>query len=689
LLSKKRSTILKNIFSSDVGDKAMCGIFGFVTKDGKRYSSEQIQKTVEVLFKLSESRGKEAAGIAVKNDSSINVLKSPLSASDFLKTPEYKKFAKDNLKNSKSFLALIGHSRLATHGSEYSSNNNQPVIKDDAVCVHNGIVANDAELWNRFPELKRESEVDTEVLLSILQLYLKNTGSLFSAVTKTFEAIEGSASLAVLFNNNYSLLLTSNTGSLYFCLDKGNDALVFGSERYIVEEFIQQSGFNFDKENIKQIAPRTGHVLDIKKLSLFSFSFSDNDISLKIEPHTKVPFDNRSKDESINLLNQKAEYYKLTEETKKAMTAVWENLYAKDLKRCKKCLLSESMSFVDFDEEGICNYCRDHKKIKYLGQNELEKIVAPFRRDDGRPDCIAMFSGGRDSSYGLYYIKQVLKLNPVAFTYDWGVLTDLGRRNEARVCGELGIEHIIISADIRKKRRYIKNNVEAWLKKPDLGMVPLFMAGDKELLKQIEWLKKRMGLKISLDSAAPAYESDLIKVGFAGVSTSHQEEYHSMPLATKAKLTKYYLWQYLKNPAYFNRSMFDAAYAFYCSFVFHLTSLHIFNYIEWEEKKIISTIVDKFKWEKEKDTAATWRIDDGTAPFYNYIYLAAGGVTENDIFRSIQIRENQIDRETAYRLIREENKPRFDSLEWYAKIIGFDINQAIGIINKMPKRYTI
>ena len=57
------------------------------------------------------------------------------------------------------------------------------------------------------------------------------------------------------------------------------------------------------------------------------------------------------------------------------------------------------------------------------------------------------------------------------------MVTDLARRNVARITGQLGIEHILISADINQKRRYIRKNVSAWLKQPHLGLVPLFMAG--------------------------------------------------------------------------------------------------------------------------------------------------------------------------------------------------------------------
>ena len=50
-------------------------------------------------------------------------------------------------------------------------------------------------------------------------------------------------------------------------------------------------------------------------------------------------------------------------------------------------------------------------------------------------------------------------MNPIAITYDWGMVTDLARRNQARICGALGIEHVIVAADIPKKREVILKNI--------------------------------------------------------------------------------------------------------------------------------------------------------------------------------------------------------------------------------------
>ena len=98
-------------------------------------------------------------------------------------------------------------------------------------------------------------------------------------------------------------------------------------------------------------------------------------------------------------------------------------------------------------------------------------------------------------------------------------------------------------------------------------------------------------------------------------------------------------------------------------------------------------MIEEYGWERPNDTCLTWRIDDGTSAFYNYIYMTVAGFTENDTFRSCQIREGIISREKALRLTGEENRPRIATIEWYARTVGFDCDQAVRIINTIPKLY--
>lgn len=346
------------------------------------------------------------------------------------------------------------------------------------------------------------------------------------------------------------------------------------------------------------------------------------------------------------------------------------------------------MPFIEFDENGVCNYCREYKAIKVKGEEAfLERLKSRIRGNSGY-DCVLSFSGGRDSSYALHYLKKELGLNPVAFTYDWGMVADIGRRNQARMVGKLGVEHVIVAADITKKRKFIRENISAWLRRPHLGMVPLFMAGDKMVEHYVTRVARVRGIENIILCRGNELETTEYKFGFLKVKNSEPNGVmHDMPLHARVQLAFSAGQQYILNPGYFNSSMLDTlfAYAVTCMMKFDFT--YIWHYIKWDEEKIVRTLIDDYGWETSPDTALTWRTDDGTSPFYNYIYCAVAGFTENDAFRSNQIREGIITRQEALKLVKEENSPRLNQIKDYLKKIGLDYSYVMRRIDSIPKMY--
>ena len=78
----------------------MCGIFGILIAEHSSFPAKSVKATVDRLFKLSESRGKEASGIVVRVGQSIYVLKEPVAASKLIKLDEYKRIFSGLIKNS-------------------------------------------------------------------------------------------------------------------------------------------------------------------------------------------------------------------------------------------------------------------------------------------------------------------------------------------------------------------------------------------------------------------------------------------------------------------------------------------------------------------------------------------------------------------------------------------------------------
>jgi hypothetical protein len=143
-----------------------------------------------------------------------------------------------------------------------------------------------------------------------------------------------------------------------------------------------------------------------------------------------------------------------------------------------------------------------------------------------------------------------------------------------------------------------------------------------------------------------------------------------------------------QSPRYFNSSLWDTLSGeYYRSFNKKSDYFHLFDYWRWDENLIDTTLINEYDWEKAPDTNTTWRIGDGTAAFYNYIYYTVAGFTEHDTFRSNQIREGDLTRNEALALIEDENRPRYPNIKWYLDSIGMDFNDVIKAINSIPKLY--
>ncbi len=678
----------------------MCGIFGFAISAGTNLRVSELKEYTDTLFRLSESRGKEAAGCAIRVNGSILVYKKPLSASAMIASDAYRKFFKKAVLEVSTRqtgtivtpLTMIGHSRLVTNGVQEMNENNQPVIKDEVVGVHNGIIVNDEKLWRQFPQLRKAYDVDTEVLLTLLRYFFDKKKSLEGSVREVFGLLQGSASVAVLFSELKHLLLATNTGSLYISNDTLRRIFVFASELFILKEFLGGSTLErkFGRCDISQIKPGYGFLIDAVSLEWQEFSFRGVETSfVEVEKTAQLYPKANIVDISENLGT--ADIFRPTSinwaKFEGEIVAVERQIDL--LMRCSRCVLPSSFPFIEFDSNGVCNYCRNYVNIEVMGEDALFEMADRYRKRKGSFDCIVCLSGGRDSSYGLHYVKNVLRMNPLAFSYDWGMITDLGRRNQARLCGSLGVEHILVSADIRKKREYIRKNVEAWLKKPDLGLIPLFMAGDKQYFYYANKLMKQYGTSV-LVMAENQLERAHFKHGFCGVKYKATDQpLYKLSLSDRMRIVYYYGKQYMINPAYINASLLDTVGAYISYYLIPHNYLYLFNYIRWNEEKIMSILRKEYDWELAIDTHSTWRIGDGTAAFYNYIYYVVAGFTEIDAFRSNQVREGMITREQALKLAKEENRPRFESIEWYAQTIGFDCERAIHIINSIPKLYCI
>ncbi len=93
---------------------------------------------------------------------------------------------------------------------------------------------------------------------------------------------------------------------------------------------------------------------------------------------------------------------------------------------CSRCIYDDSIPYITFDENGVCNYCQQHDQLEKeypTGEEGLgilkdlaEKIKLEHKKK--KYDVVVGVSGGCDSSYMLYLTKEILGLRPLAAHFD-------------------------------------------------------------------------------------------------------------------------------------------------------------------------------------------------------------------------------------------------------------------------------
>lgn len=629
----------------------MCGVASiYLDQKNAKYADLYLKK----LLLLSQSRGVDATGISVHNISSgkTHIYKRPLCAADFIKTKDFSEVFLDDFHSG---LSCISHNRLATNGSNAYSENNHPVYSSDFICVQNGIVTN----FDSLSKLTGKSfSLDTYSILNLFENSFHKNG-LSAALRELYDNIEGENTVIFQIPNESKLIHATNCGTLYYMENIKDGFFVSASEKFILEEF---SGKLNLKNPIVQLPSHHALIVDYDKKTIDLFLINSG-----ILPEQKEKTIDLNVFKKTNIINTENVFFEKMDQ----------------LKRCTKCILPETFPGIKFDESGICNICKNYTPLTCKSEVNLEEIFEKYRSQSGKADCLVAFSGGRDSSYGLHLIKEKYKMNPVAYSYDWGMVTDLARRNQSRLCGALGIEHIWVSADIKKKRDNIRKCVNAWIKKPNVGMIPLFMAGDKTYFYHANRVMKNMGLDLII-FCPNNLERTNFKANYCGLNENDfGDQVHKITSMGKIKLLSFYAWQYLSNPKYINSSITDVAAGYLSYYVMNQDFLYLFDYERWDEQEVDTLLKEKYDWEWDPDYPSSWRIGDGTAPLYNMIYYMYAGFTENDCFRSNQIREGMITRDLALKRCQEENKPRLKEIESYCKMVCVNFVDLLNAIYKI------
>ncbi len=340
-----------------------------------------------------------------------------------------------------------------------------------------------------------------------------------------------------------------------------------------------------------------------------------------------------------------------------------------NLRRCTRCTLPETHETIQFDEEGVCNICHNatYKKEKVdwkHRRNELEKLVEQHR-GKGDYDCLVPFSGGKDSTFTLWYIVRELGLKPLVASFDHGFYRPGTLENNERTMRKLGVDFIKFRTDWRIVRKLM---LESLRRKGDF-----------------DW-HAHVGTFVFPLQVAVKYQIPLI---FKGEPTSEYTAYSSYEEIEEQDVKKHHqindlgiaaedMAGFLKKDGVTLRDLKAYIYPGAREVrALGVRQVPLGSFIPWDVQSNYEIIHRELDWQGARV--------EGVPPQYpyekveyqlqgqrDYIKFIKRGYARTTHLTSIDIRNGRMTREEAVKLIEKYEGKRPQSLPYLLKILGID-----------------
>jgi imidazoleglycerol phosphate synthase cyclase subunit len=357
-----------------------------------------------------------------------------------------------------------------------------------------------------------------------------------------------------------------------------------------------------------------------------------------------------------------AESRRIEERLERARThrfAAAENSVPRKVRWCSRCAYpSLSATPMEFDSAGMCMGCRMAEMRVDTPAKEWERrkriltdILDNARsRDGSRHDCVIGVSGGKDSYFQTYYVKNVLGFNPLLVTYYGNNYTPAGERNLRRMAEVFDVDHIIYTPGIELLKKlnrlgFVVMGDMNWHNHVGIATLPLRLAaqnripvviygehGYADLCGQfsmndfVEWTYRNR-----LEHFARGYEWNYM-VGREGITAAQMAAY-----------------QYPSDQGIFELG---------------LRTIYLANYVPWDGNANAKLMRDKFGFEFgdlpfERTYRRASNLDDmhenGAHDYLKFVKFGYGRCTDH---ASKDVRLGRMERAKAVELVRKHDAVR-------------------------------
>jgi N-acetyl sugar amidotransferase len=335
---------------------------------------------------------------------------------------------------------------------------------------------------------------------------------------------------------------------------------------------------------------------------------------------------------------------------------------------CTKCIYDERVSYITFDDNGVCNFCHQIEKLKkeygtgeQKGEKKFKEIVERIKKDgkNKKYDCIIGVSGGTDSSYMLYLAKK-MGLRPLAVHYDNTWNTAIATENIRKVLTSLDIDLYTHVTNNREVDDIFKSFFYADVAELDTS-TDLALA---EVMYRAAWKYK---VKYVLEGHSFITEG-ITPVGRNYFDGKYIKSIHNM--FGKLPMKSYPLMT-------FNRFLFWSMFA-------RIQKIRPFWYIDYNKEEAREFLEKEYDWRYY----GGHHLENRSASFCHSVYFPQKfNIDMRNNTLSALVRNGKISREEAWE---EYNKPPLiekDLVEYFKKRLKLSDEEYEKIMKREPKSW--
>jgi len=352
------------------------------------------------------------------------------------------------------------------------------------------------------------------------------------------------------------------------------------------------------------------------------------------------------------------------------------------MKYCSKCVTPETAETHQFGKDNVCSVCTQIEKKNIINWNDrgknLDELISKYKNKYDY-DCIVPFSGGKDSTFALWYLVKKKKLNPLVLRFDHNFLRKKVLLNTERTLNKLGVDFINFKPNfsIVKKmmiESLIRRGDFCWHCHVGISAFPINSAIERKIpLVFYGEPSAEYSSFYKYDDIEELDVEKFNKVGNLGINAEYMFEMLNERYPND-KITKKDIESYIfPTQREINKNKIKAVY--------------LGNYIPWDVKKQVEIIKSELNWEGDEVEGIPPEYDyekiecmmQGVRDYIKYLKRGFGRTAH---LTSIDIRNKRMSREKAVELCNMYDGKKPKALELFLKITNIDEDEFYKIIEQ-------